>query len=272
MGVPAALLVALLVPGFGGAWEEPGWRGFALGRLEARFGPTAAPLVLGIIIVVWHLPLFATGQILPSDVLSILAASLVIAAVFHLGRDGVLVAMLLHATNNAVGGAFAGHLVTGDDAVRLRLARRSRLVRRRRRRPGRARPRTGDRTRRGSARRREPGGRALPDALLGTGGDRLELGRGRLLPGAQAESAGQWIGHVRARYEECLDALGAERIGVRGELRHADPDGTEWIYQVSLFGEDSAGWTSPTPSTRSTRPSPGGARSVAGRRCVPSSC
>ncbi len=119
VGVPAALLVALLAPGFGGAWEEPGWRGFALGRLETRFGRMAAPLVLGVVIAVWHLPLFATGQILLSDVLSILAASVVIAAVFHLGRDSVLVAMLLHATNNAVGGAFASQLFTGDDAVRL---------------------------------------------------------------------------------------------------------------------------------------------------------
>lgn len=119
VGIPAALLVALLVPGFGGAWEEPGWRGFALGRLEARTGRTASALVLGAVVVVWHLPLFATGQILPSDVLTILAASVVIAAVFHVGRESVLVAMLLHATNNAVGGAFASQLFSGDDAARL---------------------------------------------------------------------------------------------------------------------------------------------------------
>jgi hypothetical protein len=57
--------------------------------------------------VLWHGPLFLAGQILWTDVLTIVAASVVIAAVFHSGRDSVLTAMLLHATNNAVGGSFA---------------------------------------------------------------------------------------------------------------------------------------------------------------------
>ncbi len=118
-GVPVMILVVLLVPVFGGAWEEPGFRGFALGRLEARFGRMVAPLVLGAIWVVWHLPLFLVGQILPTDVVSIVAASVVIAAVFHLGRESVLVAMLLHATNNAVGGEFASQLFSGADDARL---------------------------------------------------------------------------------------------------------------------------------------------------------
>jgi len=118
-GIPATMLLLLLVPGIGGAWEEPGFRGFALGRLEARFGPMVAPLVLGVIWVAWHLPLFMTGQILPTDVIMIIAASVVIAAVFHLGRDSVLIAMLMHATNNAVGGEFASQLFAGVDNARL---------------------------------------------------------------------------------------------------------------------------------------------------------
>jgi membrane protease YdiL (CAAX protease family) len=119
VGIPVALLVALLLPGFGGAWEEPGWRGFALGRLETRFGRVVAPLLLGAVVVVWHLPLFAAGQILTTDVLSIVAFSVVIAAVFHLGRESVLVAMLMHATNNAVVGGFASQLFAGVDETRL---------------------------------------------------------------------------------------------------------------------------------------------------------
>ena len=120
-GIPASMLLVLLVPGFGGAWEEPGWRGFALGRLEAQSGTMAAPLVLGVIWAVWHLPLFMTGQILPSDVLMIIAASVVIAAVFHLGRESVLIAMIMHAMNNAVGGEFADQLFVGADNARLGL-------------------------------------------------------------------------------------------------------------------------------------------------------
>lgn len=119
--IPTTMLVILLVPGLGGAWEEPGFRGFALGRLEQRFGAAAGPLVLGVLWVVWHGPLFLAGQILWTDVLTIVAASVVIAAVFHSARDSVLIAMLLHATNNAVGGGFASQLFDGADSTRLGL-------------------------------------------------------------------------------------------------------------------------------------------------------
>ena len=117
--IPLMVALMLVIPGMGGAWEEPGFRGFALGRLEERFGLSAAPLLLGAFWVVWHLPLFLNGAILLTDVLVILAVSVVIAAVYHSARDSVLIAMLLHATNNALGGEFARQLFTGSDAARL---------------------------------------------------------------------------------------------------------------------------------------------------------
>jgi membrane protease YdiL (CAAX protease family) len=119
--VPVVLLIVLLVPGLGGAWEEPGFRGFALGRFEQRFGLLAGPLALGLFHVAWHAPLFVVGQILWTDVLVIVAASVVISAVFHSARDSVLVAMLLHAMNNAIGGEFASQLFHGGDEVSLGL-------------------------------------------------------------------------------------------------------------------------------------------------------
>ena len=50
-----------------------------------------------------------------------MAASVVIAAVFHSARDSVLIAMVLHATNNAVGGSYASQLFHGADSLRLGL-------------------------------------------------------------------------------------------------------------------------------------------------------
>jgi membrane protease YdiL (CAAX protease family) len=120
-GIPVTMLALLLIPGIGGAWEEPGLRGYALGRLEGRLGRLAAAPVLGLFWVFWHLPLFLAGQILLPDVLTIIAASVVIAAVFHAGRESVLIAMLLHATNNAVGGNYASLLFHGSDSLRLGL-------------------------------------------------------------------------------------------------------------------------------------------------------
>jgi membrane protease YdiL (CAAX protease family) len=117
--IPVTALFVLLVPGIGGAWEEPGFRGFSLPRLEKRFGAMAGPLVLGILWVIWHGPLFLVGQILWTDVLVIVGASVVIASVFHTARQSVLVVMVMHATNNAVGGSYASQLFQGADQTRL---------------------------------------------------------------------------------------------------------------------------------------------------------
>ncbi|WP_276277430.1 type II CAAX endopeptidase family protein [Haloarcula regularis] len=45
----------------GGGNEEPGWRGFALPKLEERYSPVSATLILGVVWALWHLPLLATG-------------------------------------------------------------------------------------------------------------------------------------------------------------------------------------------------------------------
>jgi uncharacterized protein len=50
------LLAASLVGG--GLNEEPGWRGFALPRLQQRFTVMRATLVLGVVWAVWHVPAY----------------------------------------------------------------------------------------------------------------------------------------------------------------------------------------------------------------------
>ena len=49
----------------GGGLEEPGWRGFALPRLQARHSPLVATLILALFWGFWHLPLYGLGFVGP---------------------------------------------------------------------------------------------------------------------------------------------------------------------------------------------------------------
>jgi len=117
-GLPIAFALALLVPGFGGAWEEPGWRGYALPRLLDLYGWKPAGLALGAIAAVWHLPLMLSGLISWWDLLLVVSSNVVIARLFVCGGRSVLLWMVLHATNNAFSGAFVGQLFGGADSSR----------------------------------------------------------------------------------------------------------------------------------------------------------
>jgi uncharacterized protein len=79
--------------------EEPGWRGFALPRLQAAYGPVAGSVVLGLLHAGWHYPLwwmglapspfwmFATGTILLSFLFTWL---------FNHTRGSVLYSLIFH--------------------------------------------------------------------------------------------------------------------------------------------------------------------------------
>lgn len=107
--------VVLLVPVLG-PWEEPGFRGFALDQLTRTWSPLVAGLLVGVIHVVWHLPIFLKGDIPASDVVQILAASIVFAWLV-VSTGSILIAMVMHATSNAVSGNYLSYFFEGGDAV-----------------------------------------------------------------------------------------------------------------------------------------------------------
>jgi membrane protease YdiL (CAAX protease family) len=62
--MPSVVALAAYVPSLllqmvtTGLAEEPGWRDFALPRLQRKFGPLVGTLILGPLWGIWHLPLF----------------------------------------------------------------------------------------------------------------------------------------------------------------------------------------------------------------------
>jgi membrane protease YdiL (CAAX protease family) len=102
------LPIFLLVPGVGGAWEEPGWRGFALHRLEAGRSRLWALLPLWIIISVWHLPLFFNGGANWVDIPNMIGGVIIYNWLYHRSGHSVLLIMVIHASNNAISDYFFG--------------------------------------------------------------------------------------------------------------------------------------------------------------------
>jgi uncharacterized protein len=117
-GLLPIFLAVLLIPGLGGAWEEPGWRGFALPRLQAGRSALFASLILGVLIAGWHLPLMFVGQVHYSDIVTIMGAVIIFNWVFNNANGSVLIIMLMHAMNNTIAGSFFGPMFSGVDSVR----------------------------------------------------------------------------------------------------------------------------------------------------------
>lgn len=99
------VMVGLLIPSIG---EEPGWRGFALPRLQKMYGPIAGTLILGTLHGVWHLPALLTPMFDPFTiagfiefVLTAVAASFLYTWVFNNTGGNVWIAIVLHASGNA---------------------------------------------------------------------------------------------------------------------------------------------------------------------------
>ena len=86
--------------------EEPGWRGYALPRLEERFGPVGATLLLALLLAAWHLPLFLipgwTTSPLWTFVLILVGLSVIMTHAVNVARFSVVTAIATHAAFNTV--------------------------------------------------------------------------------------------------------------------------------------------------------------------------
>jgi membrane protease YdiL (CAAX protease family) len=89
----------------GPLFEEPGWRGFVLPRLQGHLAPLPAALILGMIWAAWHLPMFLYPGWAPMPVwlyfLLIMALSVMMSFAANLSRFGIIAPILLHAAFNS---------------------------------------------------------------------------------------------------------------------------------------------------------------------------
>jgi uncharacterized protein len=106
--------LGFLINPLGGAWEEPGWRGYALPLLLRRHSALVASAVLGVMWALWHLPLFLTGLVPWPDAALVFALSFVFTAIYLRTAGSVLIAFLLHASINGAGEFFLGLFAAGD--------------------------------------------------------------------------------------------------------------------------------------------------------------
>lgn len=87
-------------------WEDIGWRGFALTRLQATQSALVASLILGVVEGLFHIPLFFSPTSSQSSspfwafMLSSIGGALVLNWVFNNARGSVLIASLTHAAIN----------------------------------------------------------------------------------------------------------------------------------------------------------------------------
>ena len=120
------LIVQILTTGLA---EEPGWRDFALPLIQRRHGAALGTLILGLVWGCWHLPLFFTGWSLAGTrpdtahwwltvgtfLAMAVAISYLITWVFNHTKESLPVALLLHASNNAVASLVLPELFTHAD-------------------------------------------------------------------------------------------------------------------------------------------------------------
>jgi membrane protease YdiL (CAAX protease family) len=101
--MPDRFLFIFLFVGLG---EEPGWRGFALPRLQARHTPLNASLILAPIWALWHLPLLGNEfapAIIPAFFISLFGGTLIQTWLFNRTKGSVFAQMLFHAMVNTIG-------------------------------------------------------------------------------------------------------------------------------------------------------------------------
>ncbi len=109
-------LFAVLVSIEGPVPEELTFRGYGQHELQTTMSPFAASLWIGFGVVIWHLPLFISGEDPWVIAIAVMAVSVVYAWLYCSGGS-VWPLVIVHFTHNYFGGAFFGHFFAPADRM-----------------------------------------------------------------------------------------------------------------------------------------------------------
>jgi len=128
----------VFVAAVGGGNEEPGWRGFALPRLQTQYAPVPATLILGVVWAFWHLPqlvadpsaVYGFAWLVEETPAIILRVVNIVGFAFLLTwvyneTESVLLALLLHAGINTVNSTLVPislEAITGESFMTVLIA------------------------------------------------------------------------------------------------------------------------------------------------------
>ena len=98
--------------------EEPGFRGFALSRLQVSRTALEAALIVSVIGAIWHVPLFLIGDSPWSNIIIIVAGYILFTWLFNNTKGSVLIAMLLHTSLGVIGPELIAPMFTEVDLAR----------------------------------------------------------------------------------------------------------------------------------------------------------
>ncbi|MCI0708786.1 MAG: CPBP family intramembrane metalloprotease [Chloroflexi bacterium] len=112
---PDLIAEAIFIFLFVGLGEEPGFRGFALPRLQAHHSAVVATLILSVLGVIWHIPLFLSGDSPWTNVPLIVVGYFVFTWLFNNTNGSVLIPMLFHTATAVYGPLIFAPMFEGTD-------------------------------------------------------------------------------------------------------------------------------------------------------------
>jgi membrane protease YdiL (CAAX protease family) len=102
--LPTYIMTLIVGVILGPLWEEPGWRGFALPRLQSRYGALVGSMILGVLWALWHIPGYLGGW-MASSFLALLVycvgMSILFTWIYNHTHGSILLMILFHSSSNA---------------------------------------------------------------------------------------------------------------------------------------------------------------------------